>query len=119
MWTWRCSAGNSSPAQRPRWKATAARSRKSPMPATTRTRTAKTATTQRSQPSAKARQKPGPKPKLEHSEQLLEQIRALGRIQATVAESASVLRCSERTLQNFFAEHADAKEAHEGGRMEG
>jgi hypothetical protein len=36
-----------------------------------------------------------------------------------VAESASVLRCSERTLQSFFADHPDAKEAHDSGRMEG
>lgn len=63
--------------------------------------------------------KPGPKPKLVHSEQLLEQIRALGRIQATVEESASVLRVSLRTLQNFFTANPDAKEAHEGGMMEG
>ena len=73
--------------------------------------------TKPSKPPAKA--KPGPKPKLEHSEQLLDQIRALGRIQATVTECASVLRVSERTLQNFFTAHEDAKEAHEGGKMEG
>ena len=71
------------------------------------------------QPSETARQKRGPKPKLEHSEQLLDQIRALGRIQATVEEAASVLRCSERTLQVFFADHSDAKEAHEEGKNEG
>ena len=63
--------------------------------------------------------KPGPKPKLEHSEQLLEQIRALGRIQATVEETASVLRVSLRTLQNFFSMHDDAKDAHEIGKLEG
>lgn len=63
--------------------------------------------------------KPGPKPKLEHSEQLVDQLRALGRIQATVEEAASVLRVSERTLQNFFAMHPDAKEAHEDGKREG
>jgi hypothetical protein len=63
--------------------------------------------------------KPGPKPKLEHSAQLVEQIRALGKIQATVQEVASVLRVSERTLQNFFAMHADAKDAHEDGKREG
>ena len=63
--------------------------------------------------------KPGPKPKLEHSEQLLEQIRALGRIQATVEESACVLRVSLRTLQNFFTMHEDAKIAHEEGKFEG
>jgi hypothetical protein len=63
--------------------------------------------------------KPGPKPKLEHSEHLVDQIRALGRIQATVQEAASVLRVSERTLQNFFAAHSDAKEAHEDGKLEG
>ena len=63
--------------------------------------------------------KPGPKPKLEHTEQLIEQIRALGRIQATVDETASVLRVSLRTLQNFFAAHEDAKEAHETGKLEG
>lgn len=73
----------------------------------------------KSTPPGAEKAKRGPKPKLEHSEQLLEQIRALGRIQATVEESASVLRCSERTLQNFFAEHPDAKEAHEGGKQEG
>ncbi len=63
--------------------------------------------------------KPGPKPKLEHSEQLLEQIRALGKIQATVEEAASVLRVSLRTLQNFFTMHEDAKLAHEEGKSEG
>lgn len=63
--------------------------------------------------------KPGPKPKLEHSEQLLEQIRALGKIQATVEEAASVLRVSLRTLQNFFTLHEDAKLAHEEGKSEG
>lgn len=63
--------------------------------------------------------KPGPKPKLVHSEALLEQIRALGKIQATVEESASVLRVSERTLQNFFTAHPDAKEAHDEGKSEG
>lgn len=63
--------------------------------------------------------KPGPKPKLAHTPQLLEQIRALGKIQATVEESASVLRVSLRTLQNFFTEHPDAKEAHEEGKSEG
>lgn len=66
-----------------------------------------------------AKSKPGPKPKLEMSEQLMEQIRALGRIQATVEETASVLRVSLRTLQNFFTMHEDAKEAHEFGKMEG
>lgn len=63
--------------------------------------------------------KPGPKPKLVHSEQLIDQIRALGRIQATVSEVASVLRVSERTLQNFFTMHEDAKIAHEEGKFEG
>jgi len=62
---------------------------------------------------------PGPKPKLEHSEALIEQIRALGKIQATVEETASVLRVSERTLQNFFTAHPDAKEAHDEGKSEG
>lgn len=75
--------------------------------------------TKKSTPPGANKSKPGPKPKLEHSEALLDQIRALGRIQATVAESASVLRVSERTLQNFFAEHPDAKEAHEEGKLEG
>lgn len=65
------------------------------------------------------RLKPGPKPKLDHSDQLIEQIRALGRIQATVEETAAVLRVSLRTLQNFFTEHPDAKEAHEYGKLEG
>lgn len=65
------------------------------------------------------RQKPGPKPKLEMSESLLDQIRALGRIQATVEEVASVLRVSERTLQNFFASYPEAKLAHEDGKFEG
>ena len=67
----------------------------------------------------KTRQKPGPKPKLEHSEQLIEQLRALGGIQATVEECAAVLRVSLRTLQNFFAAHEDAKEAHEEGKLSG
>lgn len=63
--------------------------------------------------------KPGPKPKLERSESLIDQLRALGRIQATVEECASVLRCSLRTLQNFFTDNPDAKEAHEEGKNEG
>ena len=63
--------------------------------------------------------KPGPKPKLEYSETLVDQLRALGRIQATVEEAASVLRVSERTLQNFFTMHPTAKEAHEDGKREG
>jgi hypothetical protein len=79
--------------------------RKSPRPARTSKRR------------APARQKPRPRP--EHSEALLEQIRALGRVQATVAEVASVLRRSEDALQSFFTEHPDAKEAYEGGRLEG
>jgi hypothetical protein len=69
--------------------------------------------------SAQERQKPGPKPKLEMSETLMDQIRALGRIQATVEEVASVLRVSERTLQNFFAAYPEAKLAHEEGKYEG
>lgn len=68
---------------------------------------------------SKAPAKPGPKPKLEHSEKLVETIRALGRIQATVEETASVLRVSLRTLQNFFTSHPDAKDAHEEGKLEG
>jgi hypothetical protein len=72
-------------------------------------------------PSAPANEKvkPGPKPKLDYSEQLLEQLRALGGIQATVEEAAAVLRVSERTLQNFFVAHPDAKEAHEDGKRNG
>jgi len=65
------------------------------------------------------KQKPGPKPKLEMSESLMDQIRALGRIQATVEEVASVLRVSERTLQNFFSAYPEAKVAHEEGKFEG
>jgi hypothetical protein len=65
------------------------------------------------------RLKPGPKPKLDYSEQLMEQIRALGRIQATVEETAAVLRVSLRTLQNFFTDHPEAKDAHEFGKLEG
>lgn len=65
-----------------------------------------------------APKKTGPKPKLTHGEPLLEQLRALGRIQTTVKEAASVLRVSERTLQNFFAEYPDAKEAHDAGKLE-
>ena len=66
-----------------------------------------------------AKRRPGPKPKLVLSDTLLDQIRALGRIQATVEESAAVLRVSLRTLQNFFTANPDAKEAHEGGKLEG
>src|SRR5438045_1560655 len=65
------------------------------------------------------KRRPRPKPKPALSPELLDQIRALGRIQATVAESASVLRVSERTLQNFFTANPDAKDAHEGGKFEG
>ncbi len=64
-------------------------------------------------------EKPGPKPKLVHSAQLIDQLRALGRIQATVEEAAAVLRVSLRTLQNFFAANEDAKLAHEEGKQEG
>ena len=64
-------------------------------------------------------QKPGPKPKLTYDDQTLTLIRKLGKIQCTVQEIASVMGCSERTLQNFFAEHPDAKEAHEDGKREG
>jgi hypothetical protein len=56
---------------------------------------------------------------LERSEVLLEQIRDLGRIQATVAEVASVLRCSEHDVRAFLADQPDVKEAYEGGRLEG
>ena len=65
------------------------------------------------------RAKPGPKPKLEHSKELIEQLRALGGIQATVEECAAVLRVSLRTLQNFFLMHEDAKLAHEDGKLTG
>jgi len=61
----------------------------------------------------------GPKPKLELTEPTLEQIRALGRIQCTVEEAASVLRVSRRTLFNFFNLHPEAKETFEEGQHEG
>lgn len=63
--------------------------------------------------------KRGPKPKLVLSEALLEQLRALGGIQATVEECAAVLKVSLRTLQNFFADHPEAKDAHEAGKENG
>jgi hypothetical protein len=46
-------------------------------------------------------------------------LRALGRIQATVEEAASVLRCSKRTLQYFFEQYPDERETFEEGRHEG
>ena len=70
-------------------------------------------------PPAEPAGKRGPKPKLVHSDTLIEQIRALGRIQATVQETASVLRCAERTLQHFFTANPDAKDAFEAGKFEG
>lgn len=69
--------------------------------------------------------KPGPKPKLVHSELLLDQIRQLGQIQCTVEEVAAVIRhdhgvgVSLRTMQNFFADHPDAKDMHEAGKLAG
>ena len=63
--------------------------------------------------------KRGPKPKLVLSEALLEQLRALGGIQATVEECAAVLRVSLRTLQNFFVDNPEAKESHEDGKENG
>ena len=66
-----------------------------------------------------AKAKPGPKPKLTLSDELLAQLRALGGIQATVEECAAVLQVSLRTLQNFFIECPDAKDAHEAGKDNG
>ena len=63
--------------------------------------------------------KRGPKPKLVYSDALIEQLRGLGGIQATVEECAAVLRVSVRTLQNFFVENPDAKDAHEDGKENG
>ena len=63
--------------------------------------------------------KPGPKPKIEYGPDVLDTLRRLGKIQATVEECASFLNVSERTLQNFFAAHPDAKEAHEDGKRQG
>ena len=63
--------------------------------------------------------KPGPKPKLVRSDSLFEQLRALGRIQCTLDEAASVLRCSKRTLQVFFDANEDARELFESGKQEG
>ena len=63
--------------------------------------------------------KRGPKPKLELTQHLLDQLRGLGGIQATVEECAAVLKVSLRTLQNFFTDHPEAKEAHEAGKENG
>jgi hypothetical protein len=62
---------------------------------------------------------PGPKPKLVIGPEILSHLRGLGTIHATVEECAAVLRVSLRTLQNFFASHPEAKEAHEEGKLVG
>ncbi len=77
------------------------------------------------QPDERTPSTPGPKPKLVYSAQVVEQIRALARIQCTVDEVAAVIRHEEgigvsvRTLQNFFETYPDAKAAHEDGKLEG
>ena len=63
--------------------------------------------------------KPGPKPKMVYNQETLDKLRAAGRIQCTVPEVAAFFGCSERTVQSFFAEHPDAKEAHEEGKLSG
>lgn len=71
------------------------------------------------QPKAKPHEKRGPKPKLLATEQTLDQIRALGKLQCSMEEAASVLRVSRRTLFNFFDECEDAREAYDDGKLEG
>lgn len=63
--------------------------------------------------------KRGPKPLLEPNEQTLEQLRALGRIQATVEECAAVMRCSRSLMFQFFAENPQARDIYEDGKLEG
>lgn len=67
----------------------------------------------------KPHEKRGPKPKLLMTDQTLEQIRALGKIQATVDEAAAVLRVSRRTLFNFFEANEEAREIFMDGALEG
>jgi len=66
------------------------------------------------------RLKPGPKSRLEedfaHS---LDQLRALGRIQCTVAEAAAVLCVSRTALINFMSRNPEAAEAFDYGAEEG
>ena len=70
-------------------------------------------------PLPKPRKKPGPKPLLEPTEAALDQIRALGSIQATNDEAASVLRVSTGTFEAFMRHHPQAREAFDGGKQEG
>lgn len=66
-----------------------------------------------------AKAKPGPKPLLQPDEKTLAQIRALGAIQCTDVEVASVLKVCRATLTNFFAKHPEAKQAWKDGQDEG
>ena len=70
-------------------------------------------------PLPKPRKKPGPKPLLEPTEAVLDQIRALGGIQATNDEAASVLRVSTGTFEGFMRNHPQAREAFDAGKDEG
>lgn len=57
--------------------------------------------------------------KLQHSEELVRQIRGLGQIQCTYKEAAAVLGVSEPTFSTFLKAHTDCFEAFEYGRQEG
>lgn len=57
--------------------------------------------------------------KLQHSEELLRQIRGLGQIQCTRREAAAVLGVNEDTFSDFLRLHTDCFEAFEYGREEG
>jgi len=68
---------------------------------------------------SKTKGKMGRPPKLEVTEQMLDQIRALGRIQATEAEAAAVLRVHRNTFCAFMKKSMEALDAYEGGKQEG
>lgn len=57
--------------------------------------------------------------KLQHSEELVRQIRGLGQIQCTRKEAAAVLGVNEDTFSSFLRLHTDCFEAFEYGRQEG
>lgn len=63
--------------------------------------------------------KRGPKPKLGLDDRTLDQIRALGRIQATMEETAAVMRVSRSLMFQFMKENPEAREAYEDGKLEG
>ena len=67
----------------------------------------------------RAKSKPGPKPLLQPTDEMLDKLRALAKIQTTIEEAAAVLRVSKRSLHSFLAEHESARSAFDEGRLEG